>query len=254
MSRTEFRLSRELDESLRDLPKERRIAALRERMAVMGAAVGADMAAARLDRGAPERFFDVVQLPERLARCFPGGGLPRKAVSQVSDCATLAIEIISAVTEQGGYVAVVGWADLLFAGVVDSGGDVSKIVSVPDPGIDALPIAAVFAEGMDMVVCRSAAPRRLTPTNSRPFLAKVRQGSAAMLLAGISVPSPALTVSAQVTKIYGLDRGGGRIRGLDVEVEVASKSTDHQRIRTLLRCGEAAPMEPSPGPGLQAVS
>jgi len=223
-------------------------------MAVMGAAVGADMAAARLDRGAPERFFDVVQLPERLARCFPGGGLPRKAVSQVSDCATLVIEIISAVTEQGGYVAVVGWADLLFAGVVDSGGDVSKIVSVPDPGIDALPVAAVFAEGMDMVVCRSAAPRRLTPTNSRPFLAKVRQGSAAMLLAGISVPSPALTVSAQVTKIYGLHRGGGRIRGLDVEVEVASKSTDHQRIRTLLRCGEAAPMEPSPGPGLQAVS
>ena len=121
----------------------------------MGAAVGADMAAARLDRGAPERFFDVVQLPERLARCFPGGGLPRKAVSQVSDCATLVIEIISAVTEQGGYVAVVGWADLLFAGVVDSGGDVSKIVSVPDPGIDALPVAAVFAEGMvDMVVCR----------------------------------------------------------------------------------------------------
>ena len=53
----------------------------------MGAAVGADMAAARLDRGAPERFFDVVQLPERLARCFPEGGLPRKAVSQVSDCA-----------------------------------------------------------------------------------------------------------------------------------------------------------------------
>jgi hypothetical protein len=166
----------------------------------------------------------------------------------------LAIEIISAVTEQGGYVAVVGWADLLFAGVVDSGGDVSKIVSVPDPGIDALPIAAVFAEGMDMVVCRSAAPRRLTPTNARPFLAKVRQGSAAMLLAGISVPSPALTVSAQVTKIYGLHRGGGRIRGLDVEVEAVSKSADHQRIRTLLRCGEAAPMEPSPGPGLQAVS
>ena len=114
--------------------------------------------------------------------------------------------------------------------------------------------AAVFAEGMDMVVCRSAAPRRLTPTNSRPFLAKVRQGSAAMLLAGISVPSPALTVSAQVTKIYGLHRGGGRIRALDVEVEAASKSADHQRIRTLLRCGEVAPMEPSPGPGLQAVS
>ena len=130
----------------------------------------------------------------------------------------------------------------------------SKIVSVPDPGIDALPVAAVFAEGMDMVVCRSAAPRRLTPTNSRPFLAKVRQGSAAMLLVGISVPSPALTVSAQVTKIYGLHRGGGRIRALDVEVEAASKSADHQRIRTLLRCGEVAPMEPSPGPGLQAVS
>ena len=129
-----------------------------------------------------------------------------------------------------------------------------KLCGVPDPGIDALPIAAVFAEGMDMVVCRSAAPRRLTPTNARPFLAKVRQGSAAMLLAGISVPSPALTVSAQVTKIYGLHRGGGRIRGLDVEVEAASKSADHQRIRTLLRCGEAAPMEPSPGPGLQAVS
>jgi len=254
VSRTEFLLSCEPDESLRDLPKERRIAALRERMAVMGAAVGADMAAARLGRGAPGGLFGVVSRPERLARCFPGGGLPRKAVSQVSDCATLAIEIISAVTEQGGYVAVVGWADLLFAGVVDSGGDVSKIVSVPDPGIDALPIAAVFAEGMDMVVCRSAAPRRLTPTNARPFLAKVRQGSAAMLLVGISVPSPALTVSAQVTKIYGLHRGGGRIRGLDVEVEAVSKSADHQRIRTLLRCGEAAPMEPSPGPGLQAVS
>ena len=75
-----------------------------------------------------------------------------------------------------------------------------------------------------------------------------------MLLAGISVPSPALTVSAQVTKIYGLDRGGGRIRALDVEVEAVSKSADHQRIRTLLRCGEAAPMEPPPGSGLQAVS
>ena len=198
---------------------------LRQRMAAMTGTDG--LAAASQQVYEPE----VVRLPKMLAGCFPGGGLLRRSASHMSDCALLAVELIARVTRVGGFVAVVGWPELMFAGVIDSGGDVSKVVAIPDPGGSGLAVATVLAEGMDLVLYRSASPQHVTPTNARPLLAKIRGGTAALVLVGANIPSPHAHIDAHVQRIHGLSCGGGRIRGVDLAVTVRTKmSAQPQRV------------------------
>lgn len=161
--------------------------------------------------------YRVVELSGQLAGVIPIGGLPKNSVSHCSDCPALVSELIAQISAQGKTVAIVNWSDLSLAQVAESG-DLSKIITVPNPGGEWITVLGVLAEGVDVLIYRSPRTHTLSPTQARPLLAKIRKGRAAVLTVGAQVPSPALTINAQVTGFSGIGCGTGRIRNAEIAV------------------------------------
>ncbi len=214
-------------DDLSGLSRAEQVELLRSRMGALGG--GAPQPAV----GEPE----VIATPSELVRLLPGGGLARRAVTEVSDCPALIVELIAQVTATGGHVGVVGWPELSLAGVVDNG-NLDNVIAVPDPGVDPLGIIGVLVEGLDLVVARWPAPLELSPVRVRPLLGKLRGGQAALVLIGATVPSPHVRIDAEVTTFRGIGRGSGRIRGVDIAVRVEAKG--QARASTTVTVGRRA--------------
>lgn len=178
--------------------------------------------------------YRVVELSGQLAGVIPIGGLPKNSVSHCSDCPALVSELIAQISAQGKTVAIVNWSDLSLAQVAESG-DLSKIITVPNPGGEWITVLGVLAEGVDVLIYRSPRTHTLSPTQARPLLAKIRKGRAAVLTVGAQVPSPALTINAQVTGFSGIGCGTGRIRNAEIAVSSYSKTQRNRPV--VLTCG-----------------
>lgn len=194
--------------------------------------------------------YRVVELSGRLAGAIPIGGLPKNSVSHCSDCPALVSEFIAQISAQGKTIAIVNWSDLSLAQVAESG-DLSKIITVPNPGGEWITVLGVLAEGVDVLIYRSPRTHTLSPTQARPLLAKVRKGRAAVLTVGVQVPSPALTINAQVTGFSGIGCGAGRIR--NTEIAVSSYSKTHRNGPVVLTCGARSSAESASAESLRAV-
>lgn len=194
--------------------------------------------------------YRVVELSGRLAGAIPIGGLPKNSVSHCSDCPALVSELIAQISAQGKTIAIVNWSDLSLAQVAESG-DLSKIITVPNPGGAWITVLGVLAEGVDVLIYRSPRTHTLSPTQARPLLAKIRKGRAAVLTIGAQVPSPALTINAQVTGFSGIGCGAGRIR--NTEIAVSSYSKTHRNGPVVLTCGARSSAESASAESLRAV-
>ncbi|MDK8845597.1 hypothetical protein QP888_03540 [Corynebacterium sp. MSK297] len=186
--------------------------------------------------------YRVVELSGQLAGVIPAGGLPKNSVSHCNDCPALVSELIAQISAQGKTIAIVNWSELSLAQVGESG-DLSKIITVPNPGREWMTALGVLAEGVDVLIYRSPRTHTLSPTQARPLLAKIRKGRAAVLTVGAQVPSPALTINAQVTGFSGIGCGSGRIR--NTEIAVSSYSKTHRNGPVMLTCGARSSAEPS---------
>lgn len=195
-------------------------------------------------------LYRVVELSGQLAGVISTGGLPKNSVSHCSDCPALVSELIAQISAQGKTIAIVNWSELSLAQVAESG-DLSKIITVPNPGREWITVLGVLAEGVDVLIYRSPRTQALSPTQARPLLAKVRKGRAAVLTVGAQVPSPALTINAQVTGFPGIGCGTGRIR--NTEIAVSSYSKTHRNGPVMLTCGARSSAVPSSAEPLQAV-
>ena len=195
------------------------IAQLRARMAQIGGEVPDQL-------GGPHAGHvtgtDVLQIGTQFENILPGGGLPRQAVTHMSDTPALVVEMLLQITEVGRYVGVVGWPELSYAALPPE--CLNRVIAVPDPGVDPLGITGVLVEGLDLVVFRTRARVELSPVRARPLLGKLRKGRAVLMLVGATVPSPALTVTGDVQEFRGIGRGTGRITGLDIRVRAQPKS------------------------------
>ena len=183
----------------------------------------------QLEGAAPALEHEVLSVGD-LDRVLPAGGLARQAVTEVSDCPALVVEIIREVSGRGGHVGVVGWPDLSLADVER----LEQVIVVPDPGGDPLGVTSVLVEGLDLVVWHSHVPLTLSPVRARPLLGRLRQGRAALLIVNLAVQSPAARVDARVTTYRGIGRGTGRIRGYDIAVKETTR-----RASMTLNVGEA---------------
>lgn len=204
-----------LEKAVAGLSRSDRVAMLRTRMRAM-------------ERGPEEELVDT--LPG-LARLLPAGGLARRQVVHCVNCPALVVELICHLTARGGYVGVVGWPDLLLAQVAEEGA-IERVVTVPDPGLDSWMVAGVLAEGLDLVI-HHGPPGEVSPTKARPVLAKVRGGRAAVLTVGTRLPGTAVGIGARVSAYRGVGKGSGRIRGVDMDVEVTSKQATSRGVLTV---------------------
>ncbi|WP_230471811.1 hypothetical protein [Corynebacterium fournieri] len=203
------------------------IAELRARMAAIGGEV-------------PQQVVEDTEtlvVKGGLSLVLPNAGLPRRAVTHVSDTPALIVELIGQVVAAGGRAGVVGWPELSYAGIEQDA--LERVVAVPDAGLDDLSVAGVLAEGLDLVVMRTRSPLQLTPVRARPLLARIRKGQAALVCVNVHVPSPALTVTGQLADFHGIGRGTGRITGIDFDVRAETKGYRPASARVTLGVAEA---------------
>lgn len=204
------------------MTKQERIQTLRSRMSALGSAVSpAEKKAAEFQSELPMRE-DVLPAPDSFSRFLPGAGLPRRAVALFQDQPLLIAESLAHVTSMGGHAAVVGWEDFSYAGVLDFGGVYENIIAVPHPGSEPLNVVAVLCEGLDLVIYRGP-EIMLSPTRARPLLGKIRKGTAALMMVGTRVQSPALTVAAEITDYLGIGPGRGRIKAVEMHIQVTAR-------------------------------
>lgn len=201
------------------------IADLRARMAALGGEVPQEVAA----------DTETLTVGGGLSTVLPNGGLPRRAVTHVSDTPALVVELLGQVVGAGGRAGVVGWPELSYAAVAADA--LERVVAVPEPGIDDLSVAGVLAEGLDLVVLHTRTALQLTPVRARPLLARIRKGQAALVCVNVAVPSPALTVAGTLAQFRGIGRGTGRITGIDFDVRAETKGYRPASARVTLGAG-----------------
>lgn len=209
---------------LQGLSRDERISALRARMNALEVP----------QPEFPQEDTEVIAVGDELGRVLPGGGLSRRNHTRLSDCPALVVELIAHCTARGGHVAVVGWPELSYAGVIESGGRLGNVIAVPDPGPEPLNISAVLVEGLDLVIHRFVSRVEITPTRARPLLAKLRSGTAALVMVGAEITAPAALIDARVITYRGLGAGTGRINGVDIDIRVSAKGRAAARTRLTL--------------------
>lgn len=223
---------------LRGMSRDERIHILRGRMAALGALGGHGTpapASVSTPRRASKHFDteDVVPVPEALAEAFPGGGLARRAVSVFNECSPLVMHVLVHAARQGSSIGVVGWPDLCFAEMSEYSEAFRHVVCVPDPGIEPLSVAATLGEGLDLVCCYLP-QTEVTVSRARPLLAKLRRGTASVILVGAHIAGAAARVRGTVLGFHGVGQGVGRIRTIELKVEVAARG---QQASTILQLG-----------------
>ena len=226
---------------------EEKVTRLREQIAQLGGGTGAR------GRGQePEPDGNGAELRGPLGELLTGG-LPRGAVTECADSSTLLAELLAEATAAGLSAGLVGAPGLALAAVEERGGDLSRLVAVPEPGTAGLRVVAALLEGLDVVVYRAPAerpaaprgatrptPNRLPAAQERSLKAKLARGRAALVIVGASVSSPALRLRGQIAALHGIGRGTGRIAGVTLKVAAARRGAPDLRGEVLLGRGPEA--------------
>lgn len=167
---------------------------------------------------APESLLPV---PDSLAGLLPDG-LPRGVVAVLSGARSLTVGLTASVSAAGGQVAVVGLPDFGLLAAAEMGADLSRFAMIPDPGTDPVEVAAVLADGMDLVVL-GLAGRSVPHTRARAVVARARQRGCTLLVTHGDWQGASLRMHARVSGYEiagGCVRHGGRIGKVRVSVRM----------------------------------
>lgn len=169
-----------LDQRQRDRAEQ--LQQLRRQMAAVSGKVGQSR---RGHNPAPDVLPDgqsLLSVPESLADLLPAG-LPRGTVAVLTGARSLPLSMAAAVTAAGGFVAIVGHPHAGLLAAVEMGADLSRLAVIPDPGADAVEVAAVLMDGMDLVVL-GLGGRSVPPSRARAVVARAQHKGCTLLVTG----------------------------------------------------------------------
>lgn len=175
----------------------------------------------------PTGVAGVLPVPAPLADLLPRGGLVRGTVVSVAGASSLLLGLLAAVTSEGGWAAVVGRPGLGLLAAVEMGADLARVALVPAPGGDALDVAAVLLDGVDLVVL-DLAGTSVAPGRARGLVARARHRGSVLVVTGGAWPGAQLQLRAEVvagTTDTGMGRGHGRLRNRELEVQVGGRGS-----------------------------
>lgn len=197
-----------------------------------------------------ENSVRVAPVSAWLAEHLPGGGVARGQATQISDCPAVLVDVLAHLTAQGMCVAVVDYPRLAIAAVAAAGGNVERLVLVPDSTPHTAAVLGTLVEGMDVVLFAAggqlgkqggqsgqsgrSSGGSVNPTFARPVEARLRKSECALLVCGKAWPQVRMHVELQVCGVLGLRRGSGRIRAVEVAGRVWGKAQPPSAVRATI--------------------
>lgn len=186
-----------------------------------------------------DRAADMLPVPAALAELLPRRGLAKGGVVSVSGARSVLLSVLAAATSSGAQVGIVGMPRLNLEAIVEWGGDLSRIATVPDPGVDPVEVAGVLLDGMDLVVL-DLHGITVAPSRTRVVMGRVRKQSSTLIVVGAGWPGAQLRLDTEVLSyrhLPGNDAddlaaarpGYGRIGGMSLQVTAIDRG---QRRRT----------------------
>lgn len=183
----------------------------------------------KLSRMSQARDVEVLPVPEPLAQLLSRGGLVRGSVVGVTGAWTVPLAMIAEASRQGASVALVGLPEVNLAAAVDLGADLDRIAAVPGVGVagsgaDAIEVAGVLLDGIDLVVVDPGGAVR--PSRAKVLAGRARKQSSTLLVAG-RWPGASLRIHSQVAgyQHFPVRRSGsGRIGGIELDVQLSGAS------------------------------
>lgn len=164
---------------------------------------------------------DRLAVPPALEQLLPAAGLVRGTVVALEGARSLLLSLIAQVSADGGHVAVIGQPQLCLLGVVEMGGDLSRIAVIPDPGPDPVEIAAVLLDGLDLVVA-GLGGISVPPSRSRVVMARARSKGAVLVVTDGTWSGAHVKLQSRVCDYrhqpVARRRGYGRLGGVSLTV------------------------------------
>ena len=147
------------------------------------------------------------------------------------------LAVIASVSGAGHQVGLVGMPNLNLGAVADLGGDLGRIATVPDPGVDPIEVAGVLLDGMDLVVLDLAGVA-VPPSRTRVMMGRLRKQKTVLMVTGGSWPGAHLRLASEVvtyrhlpsadsTDLATARPGVGRIGGMTLRVTVTERGHRH---------------------------
>ncbi|WP_295625574.1 hypothetical protein [uncultured Corynebacterium sp.] len=169
-----------------------------------------------------------VPVPAGLAGILDGG-LVKGTVTSIDAAGAVVAGILAEVTAAGGHVALVGLPDFSALSILEHGGDLRRVLDVPEPGESPLEVVGLLADGVDVIVVKLE--RTPPPSAARPVMARLRGSGCALLHVGEGWPGAKAAVASRVTAIHGLGVGHGRIRGVEFHVTARGAGRPERGVR-----------------------
>ncbi|MHA7191392.1 hypothetical protein ACX80N_14000 [Arthrobacter sp. MDT2-16] len=156
-----------------------------------------------------------------LARILPGGGLQSGGSYAVRNSTFLAMAMLAGPSATGAWCSVVGMPDFSVEAAQAFGINLERLVLVPDPGAQWLPVTAALVDVVSIVLTRS--PDHLTPTEEARLKARLRQRGAALITLGAWKPSDS-TIGVAESAWEGLGSGTGHLRARSMKITATQPS------------------------------
>jgi len=192
-------------------------------------------------------------VPSPIADLLPRGGLARGTVASVAGATSVLVGLLASVTAGGSHAAVIGMPDLSLLAAVEQGADLSKIALVPAPKGDAVEVAAILLDGVDLVIL-GLSGAAVPPSRARAVVARARAKGAVLLVTEGRWDGVDLRIESRVAGYTGLSDRRGRVTGVHLDVAAAGKGFPRRTLRVEIRsdAGSVAwrtvPETQAPGP------